>query len=78
MQSVAVHWVSRPWGFPGSIGQVHPLPTFCLGHPVGAIKQPEMAATCAGLGVSQVKPSLDSIWLLLGLTEANCCLFDRI
>ena len=38
-----------------------------------------MAATCAGLGDFQVqKPSCESNLAVLGLTEALCCLFDRI
>ena len=39
-----------------------------------------MAATCAGLGDFQVKPSGEPRQLVLGLglTEASCCLFERI
>ena len=39
-----------------------------------------MAATCAGLGDSLAKPSCESRLLVpgLGLTEASCCLFERI
>ena len=37
-----------------------------------------MAATRAGLGDAQVKPTVTLIWLLLGLIEASWCLFDRI
>ena len=33
---------------------------FALGHPAGAIKESEMAATCAGLVDSPVKPSCES------------------
>ena len=89
---VAIQWVCWPWGFLGGAGQVQPLPMFFLGHPEGAIKQSEMAATCAGLGDFHPKPSCGLVWLLLvpclgplsrryrgwGLTEANCCLFERI
>ena len=55
-------------------------------------EQYEMAATCAGLGDSQVKLSCESRQLLLvpclgpfskryrgrGLTEVGCCLFEKI
>ena len=58
--SVAVHWVHWPFSFPGGAGQGQPTPVLCPGHPAGAIKQSEMATTCAGLGDSQVKPSCDS------------------
>ena len=41
-----------------------------------------MAATCAGLGDSQLKTSMNLGWLMLvpglGLIEAHCCLFERI
>ena len=33
---------------------------FAQGNPAGAIKQSEMAATCAGLGDTQAKPSCES------------------
>ena len=38
-----------------------------------------MAATCAGLGDFQAKPSCESKLLALGLklTEASCCFFER-
>ena len=58
--SVAIHSVCWLWGFPGGADQCQPPPEFAQGHPTGAIKQSEMAATCAGLGDSQVKPSCES------------------
>ena len=33
---------------------------YAQGHPAWSIKQSEMAATCAGLGDSQVKPTCES------------------
>ena len=62
------------------------------GHPARAIKPSEMAATCAGLGDSQVKPSCESRLVAAsdglgplskkyggwGLTESGYHLFDRI
>ena len=60
MWSVAVHWVHWPWGFLGGAGQGQTLPVFCLGPPYLNYKEFEMAATCAGLGDSQGKPSCDS------------------
>ena len=48
-------------GFPGWCKpRSAPTCVFPPGHPAWAIKQFEMAATCAGLGDSQVKPSCES------------------
>ena len=57
-------------------------PNLCSapGHPTSAIKQSEMAATCAGLGDFQVKLGSESKLLVpgLGITEASCCLSKRV
>ena len=58
--SVAAHWVPWPWSFLGGAGHSQAPPVFCLGPPCLAIEQSEMAATCARLGDSQVKPSCES------------------
>ena len=51
-------------------------------HPDCSIKHSEMSATYPGLGDSQAKPScesrLDAASAMPGLTEASCCLFERI
>ena len=59
MCSVAVHWVYWARGFLDGAGKSQPPLMFCLGPPTSAIKQSEMAATCAGLEGSQVKPSYE-------------------
>ena len=56
--SVAINWVLWPWSFPGTAGQGQAPPMFSLG--LLCLKQSELAATCAGLGESQAKPSCDS------------------
>ena len=33
MWSEAIHWVCRPWGFPGGADQGQPPPVFLLGPP---------------------------------------------
>ena len=78
--SVVVHWVCWPWGFPGGTGQDQPPPVSCPEPPCLNYKQSEMTAPCGGLGDFQVKPSCESRLLVLGLglTEASCCLFERI
>ena len=47
-----------------------------------SIQQSEMSATFTEIVDSQAKPSINLGWLLLvlglGLTEASCCLFERI
>ena len=52
------------------------------GHPAYAIMQSEEAATCAGPRDSQGSQVVNIRWLLpvpgLCLTEASCCLFERI
>ena len=57
---IGVHWVHWPQGFPGGTGQGQFQ--LCFAHicPTWAIKQSEMAATCAGLRDSQAKPSCES------------------
>ena len=50
------------WSVAGYTGSgvsliVQPPPVSSWGHPAWAIKHSEMAATCAGLGDSQVKPN---------------------
>ena len=55
--SVALHWVSRLRAFPGGASLGQPPPFYAQGHSAWAIKQSKMAATHAGLGVSQVKLS---------------------
>ena len=47
-------------GFPGGAGQDQHRPVFFLGPPCLNLKHSEMAATCARLGDSQVKPSCES------------------
>ena len=58
--SVAVHWVLRLWGFPKRCKPKGPPPVFC---PRATIHELQsnllMAATCAGLGSSQAKPSFE-------------------
>ena len=58
--SVAVHWVHCPCAFLVGGGQGQPRPVFCLGPRYLVIKQSEVAATCGGLGDSQVKPIYES------------------
>ena len=75
MWFVADQWVHWPCGFPGGTGQGQPPSVFSLGPPCLSCKASEMAATCVGLGDSQVKPSCVNLgWMLLvlglGLTEA--------
>ena len=60
MLSVEVHWVHWPWGLLDGAGQGQPPPVFCLGPRCLVIKQSEVAATCGGLGDSQVKPIYES------------------
>ena len=54
--SVAVQWVGWPWCFLGGGSQGQPPLVFFLQTPHLSCKQSEMAATCAGLRDSQVKP----------------------
>ena len=80
--SVTARWVNRLWGFPSGAGQGQPPLCFALGHPNWGIKQYQMAATYAGLGDFQTKPTVNLGWLLLamglGLTEARCCLLEDL
>ena len=64
MWSVVVHFLGFPkrkwsWGFPGGAGQGKSLPVVFPGPHCWAIKQSEVAATCAGLGDSQMRPSCE-------------------
>ena len=49
---VPINWVGQV--------KVSPHLNFAQGHPALAIKQSEMAATCAGLGDFQAKPSCET------------------
>ena len=60
MWFVAVHWVHWPWDFPGGTDRGQPPLCFAQDQPASTVNQSEMAATCAGLGDSQVKPSCES------------------
>ena len=57
---VAVHWVCRLSSFLDGAGQGQPHLCSTWGHCAWAIKQSEMAATCAELGDSQAKPNCES------------------
>ena len=65
--SVVVHWLHRLWGFPSGADQDQSHLCFAWGHPERAIKQSEIAVTCAGLGDLQAKPSHESRLAGLGL-----------
>ena len=58
--SVDVHWVHRPWVFPGVEGKSWPPPVFCPESPCMSYKEIDMAAIFAGLGDSQRKPICES------------------
>ena len=81
--SVAVYWVSMLWCFLGGAGQGQPPPVFHPEPPCMSYK-----AICRwlllvlGLEIPRGNQTLNLGWLLLvpglELTEASCCLFERI
>ena len=58
--SVALHWVSWPWGFLDMQAKVSPYQCFAWGCPSYAIKLSEKAPAFAGLGDSQAKPNCET------------------
>ena len=80
MWSVAGHWVHWPWGFLGGAGQGQLPPVFCLEPPF--LSNLRRLLLVRGLEIPRPSQAMKLIWLLLvpslGLTEASCCLFDRI
>ena len=57
MWCVANHWVYKSWGLLGGAGQGQPPLCSFWGHPNKLQSHLQLAATCAGLGGSQVSPS---------------------
>ena len=81
--SVAVHWVCTGPGVSWVVrAKVSPHLCFAQGHTACAIKPSEMAATLLDLEIPRHNQAVNLVWLLLvpglGLTEASCCLFEKI
>ena len=80
--SVAFCWVHWPWAFPSGAGKSEHPPVFCLEPPYMSCSYLRWLLLVLGLEMSRQREAANLGWLLLvpglGLTEANCCLFERI